>query len=132
MGAIASGGAWVLNEDVIRALKLSGRMIQDVAEREVRELKRREEVYRGRRPPLDVHGRIVILVDDGIATSSTMRAAIAALRRLGPARLVVVVPTASASTCEEIGALVDECICTITPDPFFAVRAWYEDFSQRL
>jgi predicted phosphoribosyltransferase len=130
MGAIASGGAWVLNEDVILALNIPEHKIQDVAERELRELKRRERLYRGDRPPLDVHGRVVILVDDGIATGSTMRAAIYALRRLGPARLVVAVPTASPSNCDEIGALVDECICTTTPDPFSAVGVWYEDFSQ--
>ncbi|MGP0063748.1 MAG: phosphoribosyltransferase [Isosphaeraceae bacterium] len=130
MGAIASGGAWVLNDDVIQALNIGGHTIRDVAERELEELKRRERAYRGDRPALDVHGRTVILVDDGIATGSTMRAAIDALRRLGPARLVVAVPTASPSTCDEIGQTVDECICMITHDPFYAVGAWYEDFSQ--
>lgn len=130
MGAIASGRAWVLNDDVIRALNIPGQLIKEVAERELQELKRRERAYRGDRPALDVLGRIVILVDDGIATGSTMRAAVAALRRLGPARLIVAVPTASPSTCAEFGHEVDECICAITPDPFYAVGIWYEDFSQ--
>jgi putative phosphoribosyl transferase len=130
MGAIASGGAWVLNDDVIRALNIPGHTIQDVAERELHELKRRERAYRDDRPTLDVQGRTVILVDDGIATGSTMRAAIAALRRLGPDRLVIAVPTAAPATCDEISQLVDECICMTTPDPFHAVGVWYEDFSQ--
>jgi predicted phosphoribosyltransferase len=130
MGAIASGGAWVLNEDVIRALDIPHQLISEVAERELKELKRREQVYRGDRPVLDVHGRVVILVDDGIATGSTMRSAIAALRRLGPAQLIVAVPAAAPSTIEEIGREVDECVCATTPEPFYAVGIWYEDFSQ--
>ena len=105
-------------------------MIQAVAARELRELERRERAYRGDRPPLEVRGRTVILVDDGLATGSTMRAAVAALRRLGPARLIVAVPTAAPSTCAEFGHEVDECICVITPEPFYAVGLWYEDFSQ--
>ncbi len=130
MGAVASRGAWVLNNDVIRALNIPGHIIQDVADRELRELGRWERTYRGDRPALDVRGRVVILVDDGLATGSTMRAAIAALRRLGPARLVVAVPTASPATCDEIGREADECICIMMPDPFDSVGAWYDDFTQ--
>ena len=105
-------------------------MIQAVAARELRELERRERAYRGDRPALEVRGRTVILVDDGLATGSTMRAAVAALRRLGPARIVVAVPTAAPSTCDEFRHEVDECVCDITPEPFYAVGLWYEDFSQ--
>ena len=130
MGAIASGGVWVLNEDVIQALKPPSHVIQAVAARELQELERRERAYRGERPALEVRGRIVILVDDGLATGSTMRAAVAALRRLGPDLIVVAVPTAAPSACAELGLEADECICCITPDPFYAVGTWYEDFSQ--
>jgi predicted phosphoribosyltransferase len=130
MGAIASGGVLVLNQDVIRALKPPFGVIQAVAARELRELKRRERAYRGDSPALDVRGRIVILVDDGLATGSTMRAAVTALRRLGPDLIVAAVPTAAPATCAELGREADACICCITPDPFSAVAAWYEDFSQ--
>ena len=117
MGAVASGGAWVLNEDVVLALDIPGTMIREVAVREFRELGRRERLYRGDRPAPDVRGKVVILVDDGIATGSTMRAAVAALRRLDPARIVVAAPAAAASTCEEIGREADECVCCICPAP---------------
>ncbi|MGE3819880.1 MAG: phosphoribosyltransferase [Isosphaeraceae bacterium] len=130
MGAIASGGTLVLNEDVVQALRIPDRVIEVVAARERRELERRERAYRGDRPPPDVRGRVVLLVDDGLATGSTMRAAVAALRRLGPARLVVAVPTSAPSTCEEFRQEADECVCDLTPDPFHAVGLWYEDFSQ--
>jgi len=130
MGAVASGGIWVLNEDVIQLLKLPSGMIEAVAARELQELERRERAYRGDRPPLELRGRTVILVDDGLATGSTMRAAVAAVRRLQPARLIVAVPTAAPSTCAELGLEADECISCITPDPFYAVGVWYEDFSQ--
>jgi predicted phosphoribosyltransferase len=130
MGAIASGGAWVLNEELVRTLAVPEQLMRSVVAREQRELVRRERLYRGNRPPLDVRGRTVILVDDGLATGSTMRAAIAALRRLEPARLVVAVPTAAPSTCDEIGSEVDECVCLLTPEPFYAVGIWYQDFSQ--
>jgi putative phosphoribosyl transferase len=130
MGAIASGGVSVLNEDVIQALNPPLRVIQAVAARELQELARRERAYRGERPALEVRGRTVILVDDGLATGSTMRAAVTALRRLGPARLIVAVPIAAPSACAELGLEADECICCITPDPFYAVGVWYEDFSQ--
>jgi putative phosphoribosyl transferase len=130
MGAIASGGVCVLNDDVVQALRIPSRVIEAVAARELRELQRRERAYRGDRSPPEVRGRTVILVDDGLATGSTMRAAVAALRRLGPARIIVAVPTAAPSTCEEFRHEADECVCDITPDPFYAVGLWYEDFSQ--
>jgi putative phosphoribosyl transferase len=130
MGAIASGGAWVLNNRLIETLQPSIRMIQEAATRELQELTRRERIYRGDRQALEVRGRTVILVDDGLATGSTMRAAVVAVRRLRPARLVVAVPTAALSTCVELEQEVDECVCVITPDPFQAVGVWYEDFSQ--
>lgn len=101
-----------------------------VAAREGKELARRERIYRGDRPAPDVHGRTVILVDDGLATGSTMRAAVAALRKQGPARVVVAVPVAPADTCEEFKAEVDETVCAATPRMFDGVGRWYEDFSQ--
>ena len=130
MGAIASGGVCVLNDDVVQALRIPSHVIEAVAARELRELERRERAYRGDRPPPEVRGRTVILVDDGLATGSTMRAAVVALRRLEPARIIVAVPTAAPSTCEEFRHEADECVCDITPDPFYAVGLWYEDFSQ--
>jgi len=129
MGAIASGGVRVLNDDVIRSLSIPDRVIEVVTAHELHELRCRESAYRGDRPPPAVGGRTVILVDDGIATGSTMLAAIAALRRLGPARVIVAVPIAAPSTCDEIRREADDCICEITPDPFHAVGVWYEDFS---
>jgi len=129
-GAIATGGVRVLNEEVVRALQIPDRVIDAVAAREQEELARRERVYRGDRPPLDVRGRTVILVDDGLATGATMQAAIRALRQQQPARIVVAVPTASLETCDELKRVVDEVICATTPDPFYAVGLWYEDFSQ--
>lgn len=111
-------------------LDLPARAIQAVAAKELRELERREQAYRDDRPPLDVRGHIVILVDDGLATGSTMKAAVAAVRRLEPARLIVAVPTAVPPTCAELGHEVDECVCVIMPEPFYAVGVWYEDFSQ--
>jgi predicted phosphoribosyltransferase len=130
LGAIATGGVRVLNEAVIRALGLSGDQIEQVARQEQGELERREASYRGDRPPLEVGGRTVILVDDGLATGSTMRAAIAALRRLGPARIVVAVPVGSPETCAEFQDEADEAVCARTPEPFYAVGLWYDDFSQ--
>jgi predicted phosphoribosyltransferase len=130
MGAIASGGVCVLNDDVVRELRIPRRIIETVVARELLELERRECIYRSDRSAPDVRGRTVILVDDGLATGSTMRAAVAALRRLGPAKIVVAVPTAAPSTCEELRHEADECVCEITPDPFYAVGLWYEDFSQ--
>jgi predicted phosphoribosyltransferase len=131
MGAIATGGVRVLNADVVQALGvLGGDLIDRVTAMEQGELERREQMYRGNRPPPDVHGRTVILVDDGLATGSTMRAAAAALEQQGPARIVVAVPTASRETCDEFREEVDEIVCAMTPEPFFAVGLWYEDFSE--
>jgi predicted phosphoribosyltransferase len=130
MGAIASGGVRVLNDDVVRALNIPDEVIDEVAAEEQRELERRERMYRGDRPPPDVRGRTVILIDDGLATGSTMRAAVAALRQLGPSRIVVAVPVAAPETCQELQDEVDETICARTPDPFYAVGLWYHDFSQ--
>lgn len=130
MGAIATGGMRVLNEDVIRGLEIPDSVIDAATAEEARELRRRELAYRGDRPPVDVAGRVVILVDDGLATGSTMRAAVAALRRQNPARLIVAVPTGAAETCAELEQEADEVICGQTPDPFYAVGLWYEDFSQ--
>src|SRR5207244_10311245 len=130
MGAVATGGVRVLNDQLVEQLGIPDQMIDAVAARERQELARRERLYRGGRPPPDVRGRTVILVDDGLATGATMRAAIMALRQLQPARIVVAIPTASPETCEELKAKIDEVICAITPEPFLAVGHWYEDFSQ--
>jgi predicted phosphoribosyltransferase len=130
MGAIASGGIVVINHEVVDGLRIPHEMIEAEIARERAELTRREALYRGDRPPIDVAGRIVILVDDGLATGSTMRAAVRALRRRNPASIVVAVPTAAPSTCEEFQTIADECICTITPEPFRAVGLWYENFEQ--
>ena len=130
MGAIATGGICVINEEVVRMLHIPERVIDAVVAKEQRELERRERLYRDDRPPPDVNGCIVILVDDGLATGSTMLAAVEALRQQHPARLVVAVPVAAPSTCEEFRAEVDEIVCAQTPEPFFGVGYWYEDFSQ--
>jgi predicted phosphoribosyltransferase len=130
MGAVATGGVRVLNEDVVRSLGIPKYVIEEIAKQEQRELAWRERLYRDDRLPSDIRGRIVILVDDGLATGATMRAAIEALRQQQPARIVVAVPTASPQTCEELKAEVDDVICAITPEPFYAVGLWYQDFSQ--
>jgi predicted phosphoribosyltransferase len=130
MGALATGGVLVLNDDVVEALRITRQEIDDVAERERAELVRREREYRGDRPALDVRGRTAILVDDGLATGSTMRAAAVALRRLGPQRLVVAVPVGSPDTCRGLRAEVDEVVCAFSPHPFYAVGFWYADFAQ--
>jgi predicted phosphoribosyltransferase len=130
MGAIASGGVLVLNEPVVRGLSIPREWIEMVARREQAELERREREYRGDRPPPDVKGKVVILVDDGLATGSTMRAAAEALKRLGPAKVVVAVPAAAPETCEEFRDVVDEVVCAVTPDPFYSVGTWYDDFGQ--
>ena len=130
MGAIASGGVRVLNEDVIRALNVSNDMIETAAAAEQQELARRERAYRDDLPPIDVRGSTVILVDDGLATGSTMRAAIAALRRQHPKRIVVAVPVGAQEVCEEFRSEADEIVCSCTPEPFYAVGLWYNDFSQ--
>ncbi len=130
MGAVATGGIRVLNENVIRALEIPETVIETVTEKEKQELERREFIYRGDRPPLDVRARTVILVDDGLATGSTMRAAVAALKQQQPARIIIAVPVASPSTCEELRSEVNEIVCLATPEPLFAISLWYEDFSQ--
>jgi putative phosphoribosyl transferase len=130
MGAIASGGVLVVNHDVVGALGIPDYQIREVAEMEQQELERRERQYRGDRPPLDARGRTVILVDDGLATGSTMRAAAAALRRMQAARIVMAVPVAAPNTCAQLRAEGDEVICAETPEPFLAVGQWYRDFSQ--
>jgi predicted phosphoribosyltransferase len=130
MGAIASGGVRVVNEDTVQRLGIPDIWIDEAADREARELARREEAFRDGRPAPDVRGKTVILVDDGLATGSTMRAAVAALRRLDPARVVVAVPLGAAETCGEFRHLADEALCLEEPEPFFAVGSWYDDFSQ--
>jgi len=130
MGAIASGNVRVLNDDVVRKLRIPADVIDKVAAKERAELQRRERTYRGDRPARDVRGRTVILVDDGLATGSTMRAAISGLRQQGPARIVVAVPVGAPETCAEFQNEADEAICARTPEPFYAVGLWYQDFSQ--
>lgn len=129
MGAIAEGDVEVLNDEVVEAYLIPPALIEAVARRERREIARRQRLYRGDKPPLDVSGKTVLLVDDGLATGSTMRAAIEALHRRHPARLVVAVPVGSPDVCAEIGRRVDEMICEAMPEPFWAVGQWYEDFS---
>ncbi|MGZ4837629.1 MAG: phosphoribosyltransferase [Terriglobales bacterium] len=130
MGAIASGGVRVLNRDVVEALGIPEWEIEQVTRQEQEELERRERQYRGDRPPLDVRGKTVILVDDGLATGSTMRAAAAALRKAGASRIIVAVPVASRATCDQLREEGNEVVCATTPEPFYAVGQWYKDFSQ--
>jgi predicted phosphoribosyltransferase len=130
MGAIASGGVIVLNDDVVHALGIGPGIIQRVADEERAELARREHVYRGDRPPLEVAGRTVVLVDDGIATGSSMLAAVEALLSLGPARTVVAVPVASESACRELRTRVDDVVCAAALEPFFAIGQAYRNFAQ--
>jgi putative phosphoribosyl transferase len=130
MGAIASGGVVVRNEEVISGLGIPNHVLEAVVARERQELERRERLYRGDRPFPDLHGSTVILVDDGLATGASMRAAVAALRQHQPVYCVVAVPVAAPDTCEALRAEVDEIICARTPEPFYAVGVWYEHFSQ--
>jgi predicted phosphoribosyltransferase len=130
MGAIASDNIRVLNEDVVMSFQIPERVIDTVAEKERRELERRERAYRGDRPKPEIEGSTVILIDDGLATGATMRAAAAALKTKNPAKIVIAVPTAAPDTCEIFRKEVDEIICLATPEPFYGVGAWYEDFSQ--
>lgn len=130
MGAIASGGLIVINDDVVRGFGIQPEVVRRVAKEEGRELLRRERAYREGRPPLDVTGKVVILVDDGLATGSSMTAAVSALRELRPAKIVVAVPAAPDSTCRALSPIVDEVVCTTTPSPFFAVGQSYYDFAQ--
>ena len=130
MGAIASGGVRVVSQDLIRRLGISEAEVDHVAQVEARELERRERQYRGDRPLPSVAGKTVILVDDGLATGSTMRAAVEGLRPRRPDRIVVAAPVAAHETCEALRHVADEVVCALTPEPFYAVGAWYEDFSQ--
>lgn len=130
MGAIATGGIRVLNHDVVDLLHVPQDAIEAAAERELRELERREKRYRLRQAPPEVRGRTAILIDDGLATGATMRAAVVALRRLGPARVVVGVPVGDPVTCAEFAVEADDVVCARTPEPFRAIGTWYDDFAQ--
>jgi predicted phosphoribosyltransferase len=130
MGAVASGGVRVINDDVVRSLGIPDAAIDRVASKELIELSRREQAYRGTRPEPDIRGRTIILVDDGLATGSTMRAAVQALRTRQPAKIVVAVPIAASETCDALAREVDEMVCAVTPEPFYAVGLWYDDFDQ--
>jgi len=130
MGAIASGGVRVLNRDLLRALRIPEEVVDQITQEEQRELERREREYRDERSPIDVRGKTVILVDDGLATGSSMRVAVLALKQKGPAQVVVAVPVAPADTCAELQSVADKVVCAVTPQPFLGVGQWYEDFSQ--
>jgi predicted phosphoribosyltransferase len=130
MGAIATGGLLVLDQQLIQMLGIDRSELERAVTAELRELERREAAYRGERAPPDLTGKTVILVDDGLATGSTMRAAALAVRRLNPARIVVAVPVAAEETCDAFRDVVEEIVCGITPRPFQAVGIWYDDFAQ--
>lgn len=130
MGAIASGGVCVLNEDIVQMLGIPEKVIHKVAAHERQELARRERLYRGSSRAIDAHGRTVIIVDDGIATGATMRAAVTAVKHLHPARIVIAVPVAAAATCEELAVVADELVCILRPRDFFALGFWYQSFAQ--
>jgi predicted phosphoribosyltransferase len=130
IGAIASGGIRVLNEGIIRALNIPEEVVERVAQREMQELQRREQAYRGNVSTPELLNRTVILIDDGLATGASMRAAVAGVRAQDPERIVVAVPTAAPETCEAFENEVDEIVCAITPEPFLGVGRWYEDFEQ--
>lgn len=130
MGAIASGGGRVINEEVVRALRIDAQAIEAVTAMETRELARRELAYRGNRPPSVLAGKVVIVVDDGMATGATMLAGVRALRRLQPARIIVAVPHAPPDTCAMVERTADELVCVEMPQPYCAVGRWYRDFRQ--
>jgi predicted phosphoribosyltransferase len=130
MGAIASGGVRVLNDEVVRLYRIPAQVVDAIAQDEQIELDRRERAYRRQRPPLDVGGRTVVLIDDGLATGSTMKAAVEAVRALSPARIIVAVPVGSPDTCREFAAIADEIVCARAPEHFAAVGQWYDDFRQ--
>lgn len=132
MGAIASGGVIVLNPDVVHGLNISDEVVRRVAAQEQEEIARREREYRGNRPPLPVRGHAVILVDDGLATGSTMRAAVTAVRDRDPGSIVVAIPVAASPTCDELRSEseVDHVVCLATPEHFQAVGQWYSEFPQ--
>ncbi|HIK43937.1 MAG TPA: phosphoribosyltransferase [Leptolyngbyaceae cyanobacterium M65_K2018_010] len=130
MGAIASGGVRVLNYDVVSSLGISSRTIDEVAAKELRELQRRDRAYRGDRPPPVIQDQMVILIDDGIATGATMRAAIAVLKSQHPQQIIVAIPVAPAETCQVLRQEVDRVVCLATPAPFYAIGLWYDNFAQ--
>lgn len=130
MGAIGMGDVMVLNDDLVSWLGISREKIDRVAVQEKEELERRDHLYRGSRPFPDVRGRIIILIDDGIATGATLRAAIATMRKQQPQSIVVAVPVAPLSACDEFRAEADKIVCLMTPEPFHSISLWYEDFSQ--
>ena len=130
MGAIATGGVRVLNEDVVRWYGIPASVIDRAAQQEQQELERREAAYRAGRPRLDLAGRAVLLIDDGLATGSTMKAAVQAARAQSPACIVVAAPVGAPDTCRDLGAMADEVVCARTPEPFSAVGLWYRDFAQ--
>lgn len=130
MGAIAPDNVIVLNQEILRSLEISRETLLDVAAEEKQELERRDRKYRGDRPHPEVHDRVVILVDDGIATGSTLRAAVATLRQRQPQKLVAAVPVAPPSTCASLKEILDEVVCLSTPDPLYSIGMWYKDFSQ--
>ena len=130
MGAIATGGVRILHDAIVSELRIPPELIDLVAAKEQKELERRERLYRGDRGPLTLRDRIVVVVDDGVATGSTMKAALAALHRQGPAQLIVAVPTAPLETCRELRALANEVVCVLTPQPFYSVGGSYSDFRE--
>lgn len=130
LGAIASGGTRVVNDDLVEQLRIGADVLDHVTAREAIELERRERLYRGERPVTDVAGRTVVLVDDGVATGATVRAAVSALRAGHPARIVVAVPTASRSALSALRVLADDVVCLVAPEPFVAVALSYLDFSE--
>ena len=130
LGAIASGGVRVVNHDVVRVLGIPSAVIDTIATREQQELERRERLYRDGRSPTAVRDRTVIIVDDGLATGSTMHAAVQALRKQGAGRVVVAVPVAPREACDQLRTVVDDIMCAVTPERFHAVGRWYEDFRQ--
>ena len=130
MGAIASGGVRIINQDVVENRQISSEAIARTAAQEQRELERRESAYRGDRPPLDLSNRTVILVDDGLATGATMHAAAIAIRKKQPKQIIAAVPVSALEVCNEFQVEVDKIICDETPKPFFAVGIWYQNFSQ--
>ncbi len=130
MGAIAPGGVRILNRNIINMVNISDEVIARVAVQEERELQRRENLYRGQRPFPDLHGRTVILVDDGLATGATMWAAVVAVRKHQPAAIVIAVPVAAPETCQQLETEVDQIACVSSPSPFYSVGLWYENFPQ--
>lgn len=129
IGAIASAETRILNDHIIRVLGISQDALDAVTENERRELRRREKLYRKDRPSPDLTGRVVLIVDDGLATGATMRVAIEAIRQKNPAQIIAACPVAPQKTCQELSQLADHMLCLATPDPFFGVGAWYDDFS---